>query len=512
MIKVVNMIPASLSGETNQDSEPSLAVNPANPKTMVGTAFTPAPTGGTMSPIYVSTDGGNTWSFRNVLPGGSGGTHDISVGFGLTSGRLYAGILNASNNHFQILRTANAAGVTPMTQLTDRANEDQPWVVATSVKLKSLSRDRVYVGNNNFNTVPKTATVDLSLNAATAAAPAGFAPHKIENGAANPQDGPPIRIAVHADGHVYAAFQRWTSGSSSVGNFNMDVVITRDDNGGSGANPFQALGAAGKTIAAGRFIRFNATMGQERLGADLAIAVDPNNSGTVWIAWCDRVGGVNGTDWTMHVRRSTDHGVTWSGDLRTITNAKNPALAVNSNGELGLLYQAFTGSRWITRLELTFNGWSTAATTVVLHTAPSSSPARLFFPYIGDYVRMLAIGTSFYGVFCGNNTPDSANFPNGVTYQRGANWATKTLLSTDGVTHVPVSIDPFFFEWSPPPLPIITPAPHPIATIKPITRDPITTKPQPISIVDPPPLIGPVPSPVTRGKTTRRGKGSTIDL
>ena len=124
----------------------------------------------------------------------------------------------------------------------------------------------------------------------------------------------------------------------------MDVVITRDDNWGSGATPFQALGANGKVIAANRFIRWNAIMGQERLGGDLAIAVDPNNSGIVWVAWCDRVGGVNGTDWTMHVRRSTDHGLTWSGDLRTITNAKNPALAVNSNSELGLLYQAFTGT------------------------------------------------------------------------------------------------------------------------------------------------------------------------
>ena len=42
MIRVVNMIPNALSGETNQDSEPSLAVNPARPTDMVATAFTPA--------------------------------------------------------------------------------------------------------------------------------------------------------------------------------------------------------------------------------------------------------------------------------------------------------------------------------------------------------------------------------------------------------------------------------------------------------------------------------------
>ena len=74
-VRVINMIPASLSGETNQDSEPNLAVNPANPMEIVATAFTPAPMGGAFAPIYVSTDGGSTWSLRTVVPGnGSFGT------------------------------------------------------------------------------------------------------------------------------------------------------------------------------------------------------------------------------------------------------------------------------------------------------------------------------------------------------------------------------------------------------------------------------------------------------
>ena len=39
-----------------------------------------------------------------------------------------------------------------------------------------------------------------------------------------------------------------------------------------------------------------------------------------------------------------------------------------------------------------------------------------------------------------------ANFPNGVTYQRNANFATQTLLNNDGITPVNVSIDPFFYR------------------------------------------------------------------
>ena len=115
---------------------------------------------------------------------------------------------------------------------------------------------------------------------------------------------------------------------------------------------------------------------------------------------------------------------------------------------MGFAYQQFTGTRWVTQLEVTADGWASAATTMVLHTAPSNTPARAFFPYIGDYIRLLAVDDEFYGVFSGNNTPDAANFPSGVTYQRAANWATQTLLSTDNVTPVPRSMDPFFFHWT----------------------------------------------------------------
>ena len=69
---------------------------------------------------------------------------------------MYAGILNGSTIHLQILRTANPSAAAPMTVLLDRANGDQPWTVAASVLARS--RDRVYIGNNNFNTSPKTAT------------------------------------------------------------------------------------------------------------------------------------------------------------------------------------------------------------------------------------------------------------------------------------------------------------------------------------------------------------------
>src|SRR6185295_14045779 len=64
---------------------------------------------------------------------------------------------------------------------------------------------------------------------------------------------------------------------------------------------------------------------------------------------------------------------------------------------------------------------------------------------IGDYINLIAVNKDFYGVFSGFNTPDNANFPNGVTYQRFADFTTHQLFTNAAHTvTVPASIDVFF--------------------------------------------------------------------
>ena len=82
----------------------------------------------------------------------------------------------------------------------------------------------------------------------------------------------------------------------------------------------------------------------------------------------------------------------------------------------------------------------------MLANTTASTPVRTFFPYIGDYNHLLAVGKDFYGIFSASNFPDPANFPNGVKYQRNANFSTHKLFNIDGVTEVQVSIDPFYFK------------------------------------------------------------------
>ncbi len=450
MVLVVNMIPNSLSGETNQDSEPTIAVNPANPLQIVGSAFTPDPTGAGQAPLYISNDGGNTWLLNFIVPS-EVQTADITVAFSSTTNNLYAGIIVmpvvANTPRLNILRTSNFQSPQTMTVLVDRMGQgvDQPFVQATTV----AGADRVYVGDNDFNATPQSATVDLSTNAA-AAAP-NFRSARIEargTGTAG-QDGPSIRPAISADGQrVYGAFLGWRNATAD-GHITADVVVVRDDNGGAGAAPFTALvdgdGHAGVRVVGNIAFNFNGFLGQQRVGGDVAIAVDPTDSATVYVAYAD----LQGSTYTLHVRRSTDGGATWSAaDLRTVPNATNPALAINSNRTVGFLYQQLTGrgaqQRLVTHLERTVDGvhW----TDLILATVPANIPAKQFDPYIGDYDHLLAVGRDFYGVFSANNTPDHADFPNGVVYQRNANFNTHTLLDVDNRTSVHISIDPFFFK------------------------------------------------------------------
>src|SRR4051794_39274850 len=67
-VSVVNMTPKFLSGEHNQDSEVNLAVNPQNTSQIAASAFTPDPAGGPNAPIYISADGGKTWTLNSILP------------------------------------------------------------------------------------------------------------------------------------------------------------------------------------------------------------------------------------------------------------------------------------------------------------------------------------------------------------------------------------------------------------------------------------------------------------
>ena len=336
--------------------------------------------------------------------------------------------------------TTNPFSGAPMVQIDTEFSIDQPWMAVETVrKGPDAGKDRVYAAYTNWNLVTSVATIDACQDG-TAAAPV-FNSVQLENRAVT-RNAPSVRPTIHDDGIVYAAYFDWRAPlvGPTWGSTIADVVVARDDNWGTGG--FQDLvdpndAHFGVRVATGFNANFNGTLGPDRFGSDLALAVDPRpkHSRSVWLAWCD----MQGPSYTLHVRRSTDHGKTWSSDLLTVSNAKNPGLAVNSDGRVGVLYQRLTGARWEHHVQFTRNGvdWHNV---LLANTAATN--------WTGDYNGLQAHGRDFYGTFATDNTPDLANFPHGVRYQRNVNFTTKQLLDLGGNPTIAPSIDPFFFKIS----------------------------------------------------------------
>jgi hypothetical protein len=458
---LVNMIPNSLSGETEQDSEPMLAVNPNDPQQLVGTAFTPNPMGqsSTTAPVFVSIDGGHTWTLNAIVPGGDM-TGDITVAFGPKSNNLYAGILRQDSppneTELNILRTTNFQSPAQMQVLVDRVGPDQPFIQSSLGGTGASATDRVYVGDN----LPKS-TVDFSLNAAVATAATGFRKTFVESRPNAGQNGPQVRTACHRSGVTYVAYYGWRKQSGSfAGNtlsITADVVVVRDDSGASGANPFRDLldpsdGLPGRIVAKNVMFPFRRngkpSEGQQRLGGDLSIAVSPADSKIVYVAFTALVG----TKLVLHVQRSTDSGQTWSADLLTVPFGINVGVAVNDSGDPGVMYQQLTGSgssiRWVTHFRKATAAAPTVWSDLVLCDHPALQPAKTFDPFLGDYAYLTALGQTYFGIFSASNEPDLTHFPSGVSYQRSHDFPSKKLMNLAGAT-VKISIDPFFFKFTP---------------------------------------------------------------
>jgi hypothetical protein len=552
-VTVVNMIPYDRGGESNQDSEPNLAVNPENPMHIAGSAFTPNPMEdeqsmllshvrssqqirvlaaapgvidtdnggnqdspeGLLAPIYVSTDGGLTWQLNPIIESANArtGTNDITLRFSGRGGRLYAALLQGTSGftsdrqcpvldpsaepgdqifvkqhdcvpiygpRMVIRRTTDFTSPKLMTGLKmAREFVDQPYIQATTVLGRDGNdEDRVFVANNDLNrstnifpgsqiSDSRTATVDRSLKGNHD--PSGlYQPFVIEPSSPIGQNGSGVRVAMHSSGTVYGIFYHLTNKSTSNATgsrYTTDVVVVRDDNWAQDSNQFSSLvdpqrNTIGVAVAPLRILPLRVTrideqgdiclgplpdMGQERLVAsDISIAVHPRNKDVVYVAWADSDRN-DSASYNLHVRRSTDGGLTWSQDLITVAKSKNPALAVNRRGIVGFLYQAYDqdNRRWITHFRRTGTGesWSD----IVLANVPADTPVCKFRPYIGDYVHLMAVDTDFYGIFSANNQPNPDNFPQGVNYQRYVHSDGTLRVSPFGEIVEP-SIDPYFFK------------------------------------------------------------------
>jgi hypothetical protein len=451
--RIVDVIPADHSNETNSDGETSVTVNPNNPAEMVITAFTPPEAGSTNGPVFFSIDGGENWSLHFDVPGGM--PIDQTVSFASASNELHMAVMNGGNANpddtgkLNVLRSDDPVSGGTFPVIKKGSFFDQPWVESATVRGgDDNGKDRVYVGYNDTLHSPKSATVEICLDAG--AATPTFKQVRLDPRDVSPQNGFEIRPTIHRDGTVYIAYKGWRSGDTT--HVITDIVVARDDNWGAGGSPFTALkdpgdGKAGRLVATGLPITDPAYLypvsppgsGEAkgiRLNNDLNVAVDPTNSDVVYVVWCDNVG----PSYTLRVRRSVNRGTDWSDDLLTVDNASMASLTVNGRGIVGLLYQQLIGGQLETHFRTSADGagWDD---TLLARTALTDE-------FIGDYARLVSVAGDFYGVFSAVNTPNPANFfPNGggtVRFQRSVSGT--SLVGLDGTTVIAPSLDPFFFK------------------------------------------------------------------
>jgi len=527
---VVNMTPAARSPETFDDGEPNIAVNPANPQIIAASAFTfanngtpclnpPSPCTGVQfpncrAPIYLSVDGGNTWQLRQILPSNNGITHDITLAFGST-GYLYAGILKGCQfpdvfRGFMTLRSAsnsNAYWTSPtLTDMREVDNKfgaqfDQPWIVACGARdpgNQQVFHDQVFVGvNRNQNrrsAIPaeegKTARIIFSNNAESPTPI--FNARLIETVGTAERNLSGIRVAAHSSGKVYAIFYRWKSGGLNAERLNAgfrtelsppncDVVVVRDDHLGTESIPFGALGGpAGIVVANDQVVPISypqlsymgiddgGKLGNVRLvGANLSIAVDPNNDQHVFIAWCAK----SNNSYQLYFSQSWDGGLTWSNNgLPPLPSTLNPAIAMTTDNKVGFLYQKLTDDGWW-ETHFTVKHWVTSTPLPLLIPQAGYIPDYVLNrfrdnelplldlaelnkrPSLGEYLDLEAVGNSFYGVFSAFNKPDSSSgrqrnwrFPEDVRFNRHQDQKTGQLVNAPGGSPVRNSVDPFFFK------------------------------------------------------------------
>lgn len=441
---VVNNTNAGLQNtDTFGDSEPSIAVNPANTNQISITAFSGS---WNSAPIWNSSDGGNTWSKQNTIPrppnaGGTNGQCPCDQDIDFMRGNLlegtflslnptdvYTGITSDPTN-IASWNWKTTAGTADKTNAVGAGNADQPWTL-TNRDNAVAAQDNIYVAYDNFSVNPIGMRIAVSLGAN----PPNFTRDNqsgTSGGAAIVNPG--HRLAVDPrNGWVYSLFQTNTA-AGNPGDWAVTYWLNRSIDGGvtwtlngsgtgiqvAAANSTQGIGptttfdGSGNCIAPQpnnlyKFGTVNALLG----GVDHA-AVDPNN-GDVYYVYGTRDGGTGNN--RLSIIRLTDNG---GGGLNIgapnfVTGqvqAALPSVAVAANGVVGVLYTQYDGvsggfPSFSAHLAMSEDHGVTFQDFVLENfLSPSADNGNCRQRVLGDYQQIKAVGNTFFGVFTGNGVP-----------------------------------------------------------------------------------------------------------
>ena len=425
------------------DTEPSIAVNPANPLEIVIVTFSEGWGPGLPAPIWRSVDGGTTWTKLFVLPQpdpASGGPGDQKLAFN-AGGNLHVAELASglAPPRCLIFRQAGAPGAALTAGML--FCDDQPHLDIDQSGGKFGGR--AYSPWLDFSQPNERSSVTRSADGGATVTNLG-----VGSNATFPNR--TTRSAVGADGRAYVIYKT-REGTVAGGFENAHFRVHRSDDGGVNWN---ALGATGVSVHGAAAVQtwFTSSWGNAAKGkvararsSDAWIAVDPGD-GEVYAAFCQRDASGFGQ---IFVARSTDMGATWT--TTRVTDGTHhsafPEIAVAANGTIGVLYVDFDDAGAATifrhRFARSFNdgaAWSTE-NLQSMNPAPIANAVSGFL--WGDYEGLTAAGNMFYGVFTGQSIGRTTLQLDPIFFRRSAMRFTLPVCAKKWwLCHPPLKLDP----------------------------------------------------------------------
>jgi hypothetical protein len=434
---VNNTDPNLKNTDTFGDQEVSIAINPRNSNEIVITAFSGS--WGTEAPLWLSTNGGKTWTKEftiNPPPGAAGVIGcpcDQTVDFGRLN-RLAGAFLTFTPDNIFSAFTRNPA--TPglfnyfqsppgtaqaTTHLDGVNNEDQPWLlVSPQPEDRGRGDDQggngnVYVAYDDFNIFPP----GMHIAVAAATDPLVFKTDNLSGvgGGGNGVVGfinPGHRLAIDLEsGAVYSLFQSFV-GAGAGGSKNINYMLNRSTDGGktwtlNGNATGIVVANADSTQAQPKFCTVNALLG----GVDHA-AVDPETGDLVYVYGTrDPATGNN----RLALRRLTDNGsgglaIGPEGFITGQVQAAIPSIAITEDGIIGVFYYTCDGfslsgfPMFTAHFAISSNrGGSFVEHTLETFLSPAKDNGDPRQRVLGDYMQVKALKNQFFGGFTGNGAP-----------------------------------------------------------------------------------------------------------
>lgn len=418
-------------------TEPSIAVDPKDPRHIAITSFydfwfDSAGAAGRRASLFVSADGGLSWSRQDTIPPGPGvvslnrsfGPCDQTVDYG--NHHQLAGVFLICTQKTTYVITGSTTDPTrpsAWTWCADGAPScpaqpgpnsavDQPQLLVNRDP-QHPSRDNTYVAYDNFFGLPGGQFASESHVAVASGTPLRFSRDVIAGLAQPLATNPGLRLGKDPrTGAMYALYER----SATTGARPKKIVTYMLNRSVDGGRTWSLNGAAnGIPIATTlseqapyyKFCGVNALLG----GVD-ALGVDPRN-GDVYVAYGDdRSGRLGNEIFLKRVTTGKSGGVTVGAASRVTAapEAALPAVAVTTTGKVGVLYDTCEGAtpgglpRFTARLARSSNSGRSFSTVVLSRFLSSRQPdpKDLRQRVLGDYQQLKAVGGTLYGVFSGN--------------------------------------------------------------------------------------------------------------